>query len=52
MHTQPDSYATLTVGGNTQKTHTLASDSHPMWEEGFSFMVFNPMVDYLIIKVI
>lgn len=52
LQAHPNPYAIITVGNNTQKTHVVQRDSHPVWEEGFTFMVFNPLVDYLHIKVL
>ncbi|XP_049822259.1 extended synaptotagmin-2 [Aethina tumida] len=40
--TKPDSYAVLRVGNSTQQTGVQMRTIHPVWEQGFTFLVPNP----------
>lgn len=39
---KPDPYALLKVGNTSHQTNTLMRTIHPVWEQGFSFLVSNP----------
>ncbi|XP_049846632.1 extended synaptotagmin-2-B isoform X1 [Schistocerca gregaria] len=48
----PDPYVTLTVGNTTEQTASQFRTVHPVWEQGFTFLVSNPENDTLYIKAI
>ncbi|KAJ8920620.1 hypothetical protein NQ315_004759 [Exocentrus adspersus] len=49
--TKPDPYAVLKVGNNTQQTNVLMRTIHPVWEQGFTFLVANPENDSLFLSI-
>lgn len=50
--TKPDPYAVLKVGNTTQETNVLMRTIHPVWEQGFTFLVANPESDTLYLTII
>lgn len=50
--TKPDPYALLKVGNKTHQTKVLMRTIHPVWEEGFTFLVANPDNDSLFINIV
>ncbi|XP_015835626.1 extended synaptotagmin-like protein 2a isoform X1 [Tribolium castaneum] len=50
--TKPDPYAVLKVGNTTKETKVLERTIHPVWEQGFSFLVANPESDTLYLTII
>ncbi|XP_074032959.1 extended synaptotagmin-like protein 2 [Leptinotarsa decemlineata] len=51
MSTKPDPYAILTVGNHSKQTKVLMRTIHPVWEEGFTFLLPNPENDTLLLSV-
>ncbi|KAJ8965164.1 hypothetical protein NQ314_004307 [Rhamnusium bicolor] len=51
MSTKPDPYAVLKVGNKTQQTNVLMRTIHPVWEQGFTFLVTNPENDSLFLSI-
>ncbi|XP_044268241.1 extended synaptotagmin-2 isoform X2 [Tribolium madens] len=49
--TKPDPYAVLKVGNTTKETKVLERTIHPVWEQGFSFLVANPESDTLYLTI-
>lgn len=49
---RPDPYLTVTVGKKTENTAVQMRTDDPVYEIGYSFLVSNPEVDNLEIKVI
>ncbi|XP_066139999.1 extended synaptotagmin-2 isoform X1 [Euwallacea fornicatus] len=52
MSTKPDPYVTLRVGGTTQETAHIMRTIHPVWENGFTFLVANPENDSFYLNVL
>ncbi|CAG9766099.1 unnamed protein product [Ceutorhynchus assimilis] len=52
MSTKPDPYATLRVGGSTKETDHKMRTIHPVWEQGFTFLVANPENDTFYLNII
>lgn len=52
MSTKPDPYATLRVGGSTKETEHKMRTIHPVWEQGYTFLVANPENDTFYLTVI
>lgn len=50
--TKPDPYATLRVGGTTKETEHKMRTIHPVWEQGFTFLVANPENDTFYLTII
>ncbi|XP_060517308.1 extended synaptotagmin-2 isoform X1 [Cylas formicarius] len=51
MSTKPDPYVVLRVGSQTKKTNVLMRTIHPVWEQGFTFLVANPENDTLNLSI-
>lgn len=49
--TKPDPYAVLKVGNSTQQTNVLMRTIHPVWEQGFTFLVSNPENDSMFLSI-
>ncbi|ERL90322.1 hypothetical protein D910_07671 [Dendroctonus ponderosae] len=50
--TKPDPYVTLRVGATTKETTHKMRTIHPVWEEGYTFLVANPENDSFYLNVI
>ncbi|CAH0557885.1 unnamed protein product [Brassicogethes aeneus] len=51
ISTKPDAYAVLRVGNITQQTGVQMRTIHPVWEQGFTFLVPNPESHSLYLSV-
>lgn len=49
---QPDPYAILKVGNSTKQTQIIMRSPDPVWEEGFVFLVRNPNLDILHLRIV
>ncbi|KAL1497143.1 hypothetical protein ABEB36_008149 [Hypothenemus hampei] len=52
MSTKPDPYATLRVGSVTKETEHKMRSIHPVWEQGFTFLVANPENDTFYLTIL
>jgi Ca2+-dependent lipid-binding protein len=50
--TKPDPYAVLKVGNTIHETKEIPRNIHPVWEQGFTFLVANPESDTLYLTII
>ncbi|XP_072389064.1 extended synaptotagmin-2 isoform X2 [Diabrotica undecimpunctata] len=51
MSTKPDPYAIVRIGNDSQQTKVLMRTVHPVWEQGFTFLVTNPENDTLFLSI-
>ena len=48
---EPDAYVILNVGQKTEESNVIQNSTDPRWEQGFRFLVHDPNLQDLDVKV-